>query len=195
MRGCAALNLAAVASAVYQLEFLSDYQTGAWDTDAAENVAFDKETKRAFLASAESGTVQVVDLRTPSKLEEVATIAVGALMESKCTEVDCDYEDFDFGGGSAPCGYAPMVNIIFEKGDCAGCTERYDSDGERIYCDASDCPYTSNPSYNGGTLQVDPSVGTVEGCRAACQADSKCEYFSWEDEARAPRLRSGPLCA
>ena len=35
---------------VYTLEFAGDYQTGEYDTDAAENVAYDKNTKRAFLA-------------------------------------------------------------------------------------------------------------------------------------------------
>ena len=77
-----------------------DYQTGEYDTDAAENVAYDKNTKRAFLASAESGTLQVVDISNPHNLVETSTIAVGAIMESQCTDVDCDYEDMDFGGGS-----------------------------------------------------------------------------------------------
>ena len=169
----------------YQLEFLGDYQTGAWDTDAAENVAYDKLTKRAFLASAESGTVQVVDISSPHNLGEVATVQVSALMATHCTDVDCDYEDMDFGGGSAPCGYAPMVNIIFDKGNCDACTSRYEADGvTRKYCDPKDCVYTSSPGYNAGGLAVDAAVGTVEGCRAACQADPACEFFSWESEVR-----------
>ena len=152
-----------------------DYQTGEYDTDAAENVAYDKNTKRAFLASAESGTLQVVDISNPHNLVETSTIAVGAIMESQCTDVDCDYEDMDFGGGSALCKYAPMKNIIFEKGDCSACAKTGD-------CAASDCPYTSNPGYNAGGLAVDASVGTAAGCRAACQADANCAHFSWENE-------------
>ena len=152
-----------------------DYQTGEYDTDAAENVAYDKNTKRAFLASAESGTVQVVDISSPRDLVETGTLNVGAIMAAQCTDVDCDYEDMDFGGGSAPCGYAPMKNIIFEKGDCSACAETGT-------CAASDCPYTRNPGYNAGKLAVDASVGTAAGCRAACQADPGCAHFSWENE-------------
>ena len=106
-------------------------------------------------------------------LETVGTLDVGAAMALECQEVDCIYEDMDFGGGSAPCGYAPMKNIIFDKGDCSACAESGT-------CDASMCVYTSNPGYNAGTLSVDASVSTVEGCQAACVADNACEFFSWE---------------
>lgn len=164
-----------------------DWQTGAWDTDAAENVAYDKTSHRAFVASAKTGDLQVVDATNPADLKTVATLNIGSIMGSFCTEVDCTYEDFDFGGGSAPCGYAPMVNIIFDKGDCSACA----STGT---CAASDCVYTRNPSYNAGTLSVNPSVSTVDGCRAACQADPTCEFFSWENEVGGRASPLPPSC-
>ena len=64
--------LTALASAqtenVYRLRWVSDYQTGAWDTDAAENIAFDSVRARAFIASAESGTVKVVSVTDPTDM-------------------------------------------------------------------------------------------------------------------------------
>ena len=89
----------------YQLRWLGDYQTGQWDTDAAENVAYDRNTYRAFLASAEASAVQVVDVRDPVNPTHVSTLDMAAVFQN-CNEVDCIYEDFDFGGGSAPCGCA-----------------------------------------------------------------------------------------
>jgi hypothetical protein len=53
---------------VYRLTWVGDYQTGAWDTDAAENIAFDPVRARAFIASAESGTVQVVSVANPTDI-------------------------------------------------------------------------------------------------------------------------------
>jgi len=47
---------------------VGDYQTGAWDTDAAENIAFDSVRARAFIASAESGTVKVVSVANPTDI-------------------------------------------------------------------------------------------------------------------------------
>jgi hypothetical protein len=55
-------------NAVYRLTWVGDYQTGAWDTDAAENIAFDPVRARAFIASAESGTVQVVSVANPTDM-------------------------------------------------------------------------------------------------------------------------------
>ena len=74
-----------------------------------------------------------------------------------------------------------MVNIIFEKGDCSACKTNT-TDGA---CDPGDCVYDSNPSYNKGKLAVDASVATAEGCQKACQADSDCEFWSWENEVWA----------
>ena len=53
---------------VYRLTWVGDYQTGAWDTDAAENIAFDSVRARAFIASAESGTVKVVSVTDPTDM-------------------------------------------------------------------------------------------------------------------------------
>ena len=177
MQAKAAALLAALVApvcAVYQLRWLGDYQTGQWGTDAAESVAYDRNTFRAFIASAESATVQVVDVRDPVQPVQFSTLSMSSVF-SACNEVDCIYEDFDFGGGSSPCGYATMVNVIFDKGDCSACA----SSGN---CSSSDCVYTFNPPYNTGTLSVDPSVATAAGCQAACLADESCDFFSWEDE-------------
>jgi len=174
------LALAAVAlltanAAAYKLSFLSSIQVGQWDEDSAENVAFDPKTKRAFIASAEETGLKVVDLSNPAMPKRAGTIAVGEVMKAQCEEQDCFYENFDFGGGSAPCGYAPMEHIIFNTGDCSACA----SSGT---CSYADCVYNRNPSYNRGTLEVDPDVGTWEGCQKRCQQDSNCEFFSWENE-------------
>ena len=66
-----ATALTALASAqtdVYRLRWVGDYQTGAWNTDAAENIAFDSVRARAFIASAESGTVKVVSVTDPTDM-------------------------------------------------------------------------------------------------------------------------------
>ena len=86
-----------------------------------------------------------------------------------------------------------MVDIRFSVGNCYSCRTRYDADGNRIYCEVSDCVYTSSPSYNAGGLMVDPSVSTVEGCRIACQEYGPCEYFSWESEVAQQLLNTQTL--
>jgi hypothetical protein len=58
----------AQSNTVYRLTWVGDYQTGAWDTDAAENIAFDPVRARAFIASAESGTVKVVSVADPTDM-------------------------------------------------------------------------------------------------------------------------------
>ena len=73
--------LTALASAqtenVYQLRWVGDYQTGAWDTDAAENIAFDSVRARAFIASAESGTVKVVSVTDPTDMSGARATPTG----------------------------------------------------------------------------------------------------------------------
>ena len=73
--------LTALASAqtenVYRLRWVSDYQTGAWDTDAAENIAFDSARARAFIASAESGTVKVVSVTDPTDMSGARATPTG----------------------------------------------------------------------------------------------------------------------
>ena len=58
----------AQSNTVYRLTWVGDYQTGAWDTDAAENIAFDPVRARAFIASAESGTDKVVSVANPTDM-------------------------------------------------------------------------------------------------------------------------------
>ena len=63
--------VSAQAETVYRLTWVGDYQTGQWDTDAAENIAFNPATARAFIASAESGVVQVVSVTNPTDMTGV----------------------------------------------------------------------------------------------------------------------------
>ena len=60
--------VSAQAETVYRLTWVGDYQTGAWDTDAAENIAFNPATARAFIASAASGVVKVVSVTNPTDM-------------------------------------------------------------------------------------------------------------------------------
>ena len=101
MRGLVAFSLFASTEAVYQLRWLGDFQTGTWMSDAAEDIAYDPSTKRALLSSAESGVVKAISVVDPVNLQEVASVDVGAITSTRCNAVDCTYEDFDFGGGSA----------------------------------------------------------------------------------------------
>jgi hypothetical protein len=192
LRNVCALALVSSTRAYYQLKWIGDYQTGAWDTDAAENVAYEPVTKKAFVASAEAGSVQVVSLDDPVNMQLVGTLQAGVTAKGNCRSVDCTYEDFDFGGGSAPCGYAPMVNIVFDRGDCSACNKAaYDAwmtsgaSGDAPRCSSSNCVYSSNPRYNrnnGGDLEVNALAATPEGCKQLCQQNQFCEFFSWENE-------------
>ena len=123
--------------------------------------AYDTKTHRAFVASAEEGALKVLNLQNPAEPVRSGTIEVASKLFERCAAQSCFYENYDFGGGSAPCGYAPMVNIIFEKGDCSAC-ETNTTDGA---CDPGDCVYDSNPSYNKGKLAVDASVATAEDAK------------------------------
>ena len=94
----------------------SDYQTGGWDTDAAENIAYDVASARAFVASAETGVIKVVDMSNPTSITEVGTLNVGTQLSTQCMEVDCIYERMDFGGRHNPCGYAPVMKVVTNYG-------------------------------------------------------------------------------
>ena len=94
----------------------SDYQTGGWDTDAAENIAYDASAARAFIASAESGVIKVVDMSNPTSITEVGTLNVGTQLSTQCMEVDCIYERMDFGGRHNPCGYGTMLANVVNYG-------------------------------------------------------------------------------
>lgn len=94
----------------------SDYQTGGWDTDAAENVAYDAAAARAFVASAATGVVKVVDMSNPTSITELGTLNVGTHLSTQCMEVDCVYERMDYGGRHNPCGYAPTLKVVTDYG-------------------------------------------------------------------------------
>lgn len=147
-----------------------DYQTGAWDTDAAENVAYDIPSKRAFLASAETGAVQVIDVADPTSMLHVSTLDVGATLRSQCTMPSCIYDGMDFGGADNPCGYAPTINIIVSE-DNGGFTFP---------------GWYTGPTYNQTTH---PAAGVINNvldspakCQILCQNTANCAFFSYELE-------------
>ena len=99
-----------------------DYQTGAWDTDAAENIAYSASNNRAFIASAETGIVRVIDISDPTNMDYIGTLNVGSNLRQSCPEVDCVYERMDFGGRHNPCGYAPVMKFVTNYGTISGST-------------------------------------------------------------------------
>ena len=185
-----ALALFAPASAFYNLRWISDYQAGDWATDAAEHVAYEPVQKRAFIASAGTSGLQVVDLSDPVNMQQISTIPVASVASMFCAEESCFYPDLDFGGASAPCGYAPVVGMVFDKGDCSQCNRAMiaaaasTGSGPAItaVCAASDCPYTTIPAHNSGDMTVDARAATPEGCQAICLETTGCEFYSWENE-------------
>jgi len=156
----AVLGLATLAAGqdVYRLKFLSDYQEGDWDTDAAENVAYDTLTNRAFVASAESIDVNVLDFSNPTAPTKTGTISVAADLEFGCLEADCIYEVMDFGGAGAPCGFADVLKIVHDREDFSCC------------------------GWFGGEFVHDPTMTSAEACQALCAGEPGCSYFSFENE-------------
>ena len=57
-----------------QLEVMGSYKSGIFDESAAEIAAFDRRTARLFVTNANSNTVDVLDLRTPSAPAKLFTI-------------------------------------------------------------------------------------------------------------------------
>ena len=137
---------------------MGDYQTGSWDTDAAEHVAYDPKTQRAFIASAENQAVQVVSVVDPTSPGLIGTVSVSSSLESNCREVDCIYEHMDFGGDGAVCGYADIIRIVHDDANFTCCSF---FDGERV---------------------VDENMTSPEACQAYCANEPLCSFFSYENE-------------
>jgi len=191
LRHALALALFASTSAVSRLKWVGDYQTGDWGTDAAESLAYDAVEKRAFIASAAgSGSVNVVDVTDPVNMQEISTILAGPTASQSCEQQSCFYENLDFGGGSSPCGYAPVIGMVFDKGDCSACNRSAVADAATQtgsgaatgVCDPGNCPYTSIPTTNSGDMSVDARAASPEGCKAICQETDGCEFYSWENQ-------------
>jgi hypothetical protein len=60
------------------LELLGRYQTGFFNVGAAEIVAFDARTARAFSVNAQAGRLDVIDLRDPTRPTRIARVDVVA---------------------------------------------------------------------------------------------------------------------
>jgi len=204
MRAMLGLAIAAVASGYYKLEWLGapppraaaaspdrlrpnsltsdvragDYQTGAFDTDAAENVAYDVKTGRAFVASAETGVLKVVSIANPTNLEEVATLNVGANLNSYCDMESCIYPNMDFGGHHNPCGYAKMVKYITNYG-----TTLDIPNGVAVGPDGNlkMVPYVYDDG-SADTWEIDATMTSPEACQTKCQSAFAAAYFSYELE-------------
>ena len=91
----AAIALACVidhaqSSESYRLNWIGDYQTGTWDSDAAENISYDPSTQHVFVASADTGIVKVVGIRDPTRMSEVGTLNVKANLAAYCQLSDCE---------------------------------------------------------------------------------------------------------
>lgn len=70
---------------VLSLELLATYTTGQFDESAAEIVAHDPSAQRLFVVNAQAATVDVLDIRDPSKpvaLEPIDVSAYGAVANS-----------------------------------------------------------------------------------------------------------------
>ena len=80
--------------------------------------------------------------------------------------VDCIYYGVDYGGGTNPCGYAPMLKII------------YSSDA------------TSFPGWFSGETEVNGNLNSSAVCQKWCQEYSGCDYFSCVPRATRARAAS-----
>lgn len=147
-------------SSVYKLRFLSDYQEGNWNTDAAETVAYDSQTHRAFIGSAQEVELKVVDFSDPTSPEKTGTLNVAADLEFSCLEQDCIYEVMDFGGAGAPCGFADVLKIVHDRPDFSCC------------------------GWFDGPFVLDPTMTSPEACQALCTQEPGCEFFSFENECQ-----------
>lgn len=152
--------MASPASAEYLLRFLSDFQDGEYDTDAAEHIAYDTQSHRAFVASAESIRVNVVDFSDPTSPTTSGSIGVAADLSFSCEEVDCIYEVMDFGGAGAPCGFADTLKIVHDRPDFE-CCDWFD-----------------------GEFVLDESMVSPEDCQRLCQEEPSCSFFSFENECQ-----------
>lgn len=173
------------ASEVYRLDFLDDWQTGeAWDTDSAENIAFDPQSQYAFIASAEAAQLRAVDVSDPTALKSSSKLQVGALLDSNCKLTSCMYDHMDFGGGSHPCRYAKMIKTVFDYGSYDTKTgQKYDDFkcGGAANCDGLDVPYSDENT-------VDRTMDSAAKCQAACQDTVGCEFWSYEHECASNSL-------
>jgi len=61
-----------------QLRALGSYESGLFNVGGAEIPTYDPFTRRAFVVNAGSATVDVLDLRHPSRPEKVASLDIGA---------------------------------------------------------------------------------------------------------------------
>ncbi|KOO52903.1 hypothetical protein Ctob_016715, partial [Chrysochromulina tobinii] len=176
-------------------------RTGAWDTDAAENIAFDPVRARAFIASAESGTVQVVSVANPTDMTEIGTLNVGANLNTYCQVTTCIYQNMDYGGWASPCGYAPMLRITMNGAvvTSAGVQTSLLPLTLALTTRANGLTFSavlSNPYYaapftmpgivtDGGSAysyQVDNTLDSPAKCQALCRNLFGCAYFSYEFE-------------
>ena len=66
----------AVATPTYQLDPIGTYNSGIFDESAAEIVAYDAATQRAFVVNANDASVDVLDISDPTDPQKIAAIDV-----------------------------------------------------------------------------------------------------------------------
>ncbi len=60
-----------------RLSFLSRYESGSFDTSAAEIPAYDSASQRLFVVNAEQGVLDVLDFSDPQHPEKIGSLSVG----------------------------------------------------------------------------------------------------------------------
>ena len=70
------LPTTAMATPAYQLDPIGTYNSGIFDESAAEIVAYDAATQRAFVVNANDASVDVLDIREPTEPKKIASIDV-----------------------------------------------------------------------------------------------------------------------
>jgi hypothetical protein len=76
---------------------------------------------------------------------------------------DCFFQNMDYGGGGAACGYADMFNIV---------TSIPDYQPPAYYNTGVTDPPRMQPSYN-------PRLNSPAVCQALCAAQEGCDFFSY----------------
>lgn len=122
-------------------------------------MAYDIKTHRAFVASAESQDIQVIEMEDPTNPFRTATLSVSSTIETRCMEQDCIYEQMDFGGPDTKCGAAQIVLIATDSANFTCCSGFYS-----------------------GEFVVDPTMTSPEACQQKCAETTGCSFFSYEDE-------------
>jgi hypothetical protein len=141
-------------------------------------------------------------------LAEVATLNVGANLNSYCEVTTCVYQNMDYGGWASPCGYATMLRVTMNGAVVTPATGVQTSlvpltltltprtTGQSFAGVVSNSNYAATftmPSIvaDGGSAfsyQVDNALDSAEKCQTLCRSLPGCAFFSYEFEYQ-PAMR------